>query len=300
MPRHGDGARSAAVSEPSPAKSCVRGARATRRSSRTWPFRPVAWPRSIRRYKAYKPCRRRRRISGSWLRPVPLRAPVAPAGDLAPTQLDPLALDPFRLPAKVRIRPAWPHGRPPTIRRRNFHVGMRGVPASIGTENPDAMPSRPPPQHRWHDLPPTPSARAPQPRHEGVASERAPRRWGRVEPPPHAPRSKARQWIAPLAECLRATARRPAPRRRPPEVPPPNAARADEPRSPALPPSLVRRLSAAGERRPQPWVPEGRPWRMSQARPLAPRPDGSQVERQFACAPPRRGGRAPPPPPQGR
>src|SRR5262249_14980465 len=173
--------------------------------------------------------------------------------------LDPLALDPFRLPAKVRIRPAWPHGHPPTIRRGNFRVGVRGVPASIGTENPGAMPSRLRPRHRWHDLPPTPSARAPQPRKGGAASERAPRRWGRVEPPPHAPRSKARQWIAPLAECLRATARRPAPRRRPPEVPPPNAARADEPRSPALPPSLVRRLSAAGGPRPPPTVPGGAP-----------------------------------------
>ena len=34
-PRHGDGARSAAVSDPSLATSCVRYARATRRSSRT-------------------------------------------------------------------------------------------------------------------------------------------------------------------------------------------------------------------------------------------------------------------------
>src|SRR5262249_59237856 len=96
---------------------------------------------------------------------------------------------------------------------------------------------------------------APQPREEGAASEHAPRRWGTAEPLPHAPRSKARQWIAPLAGCLRATARLPAPRRRPPEVPPPDEARADEPRSPAPPPSLLPGLSPARAPAPPPAAP---------------------------------------------
>ena len=43
-------------------KSCSRCARAARRSSRTSPFRAEAWPRSSRRRRAYRPCRRQRRI----------------------------------------------------------------------------------------------------------------------------------------------------------------------------------------------------------------------------------------------
>ena len=45
-----------------PATSWSRCGRATRRSSRTAPSRAEAWPRSSRRRRAYRPCRRRRRI----------------------------------------------------------------------------------------------------------------------------------------------------------------------------------------------------------------------------------------------
>src|SRR5262249_41184407 len=144
------------------------------------------------------------------------------------------------------------------------------------------------------DRPPRPSARVARGGREAAGAEHAPRRLGTVEPPRRARRSKARRWAAPLAGCSRATAQLPKPRRQPPGVPLP--ARADEPHSPVLPPSVVGRLFEVSEHRPQPPAPGGRRW----SKRRAPRPDGPQGERQPAAAPPRRGGRVPPPPRQGR
>src|SRR5262249_32563311 len=102
-----------------------------------------------------------------------------------------------------------------------------------------------------------------------------------------------------LAGCPRPTAGRRRPGRQSPGVPLP--VRADEPHSPVLPPSVVGRLFEVSEHRPQPQAPGGRPWSKRRApRRRAPRPDGPQVERQSASAPPRPGGRVPPPPRQGR
>src|SRR4051794_33002094 len=185
--------------------SCFRCARATRRSSRTAPFHQEARLRWIRRCRAYRPCPRRRRTSGS-LSPAALAAASTPAGDPGRTLPDPAGIGRPRLlaqPRPLRCRPG--------VRKARTHRSSRArlwdVPASHETENPTVMPSTRRQPRRPRGRPSALSARATGfdrteawavvpdgARRSGTAAHRRGQR-------------PARAWVAPRAECLSAAAR---------------------------------------------------------------------------------------------